>query len=524
MKKGVFFDSLLLMFTFCITTMAQLRVDVVCSDKNVISLPVSDLRYFHFTEMAGEGELDGAWFLGCTLKGSTATHYDATEVLIFSAGKMTWSKKSADIVYNVTYPDGSAYTGGTFKGRREGSAVDMTYQILALDNKMLCFKQGTTTYFFYRTRDLAVNSGAPTRVPYSTPESLWASNLKSGNSHSSSTPMGNHYAQYGAATQTQIDWLANPDNQPTISLADTGSEYDRWTAKTITLYPFGTPQPADVNQHAIGDCCMCASFASFAYVYPMWIKEKVIEQNSSTKFTVHMFDPKGNAIDVVVDNKLLCNSSGGCAQVSGKNNKYNWASIMEKALMKWLSCFQTGGLGGIGTEHAMPPFTGNGDSYAFDWGKLYNSELRMIVEYQLQNGKNIVGGFHESDHVCGDPNAKTVTGHAFTAMIRDEGSDCLFVMRNPWGQGGANNRKLDGKLLIPDDDVVPRLIDIRILDPGSQMTQYKVENIGGYTVPNFKPMYMDLNPSKEMLRMYNVIDYDLLPIPEDAEPDDFVEE
>ena len=226
----------------------------------------------------------------------------------------------------------------------------------------------------------------------------------------------------------------------------------------------------------------------------------------------------------VVDNKLMCNSSGSCGQVFGKNNKYNWATILEKALLKWESRFKCNKIEGIPKQHVTPLFTGNGDSFVFDPFKLYNSELRMIVDAKLREGKIIVGGFRESGYVCGDPNTKTVTGHAFSVMLPDEDSDCLFVMRNPWGQAGENNPRLDGKLLIPDDDVVPPLIDICIMEPGSQMAQYMKADLGEYTVPRFRPMYMDLNPTEEMLRRYNVKDYKLLPIPEDANPDDFATE
>ena len=524
MRKITLYSSLLLMFAFCSMSMAQVRMNIICADKNVISVPVNDVRYMELVEMAGEGELDGPWFLGSTYKNGTATHYDATEVLIFSAGKMTWSKKTTDVVYTLSYPSGGAFTGATIKARREGSTVDLNFKILALDDVMLCLKQATSTYFFYRTRDLAINSGAPTRAPYSTPGELWASSLKTENTHSTRTPMGKHFESFAAATDEDKAWLADPNNQPDLAWHEVSGW--QWTAKTITLYPLGTPYPADVNQHSIGDCCMCAVFASFAYTYPEWVKT-LIEPNAATnptRFTVHMFDPMGNPVDVVVDNKLMCNSSGSCGQVFGKNNKYNWATILEKALLKWESRFKCNKIEGIPKQHVTPLFTGNGDSFVFDPFKLYNSELRMIVDAKLREGKIIVGGFRESGYVCGDPNTKTVTGHAFSVMLPDEDSDCLFVMRNPWGQAGENNPRLDGKLLIPDDDVVPPLIDICIMEPGSHMAQYMKADLGEYTVPRFRPMYMDLNPTEEMLRRYNVKDYKLLPIPEDANPDDFATE
>ena len=51
------------------------------------------------------------------------------------------------------------------------------------------------------------------------------------------------------------------------------------------------------------------------------------------------------------------------------------------------------------------------------------------------------------------------------------------------------------------------------------MAEYKKENLGGYTVPKFRPMYMDLHPSDEILRMYNLESYE----PHWARPEDAIE-
>ena len=88
-------------------------------------------------------------------------------------------------------------------------------------------------------------------------------------------------------------------------------------------------------------------------------------------------------------------------------------------------------------------------------------------------------------------------------MYPDEGADYKFVMRNPWGSGYPT----DGKLKIPNKREILKTIDFRLVYPGGQMAQYKKEDLGGYTPPKFKPMYMDLYPSEEMLRMYNLKSY-----------------
>lgn len=524
MKTNRILSTMLLLLALCSAAMAQQRLDILLKDKSILSCSLDDINYIEIVEGAQPGELDGVWYLGWKVTSNSTTNANGEEVLIFTAGKMKWVKKTTEAVYSMTYPEGGVKPGSTLKGLKEGNTSPSTFTVFALEDDLLVLKQGSTRNYFYKSKDAAINaptiSGYLTRAQYSDGAKLWASNIKGGYTGSQITPMGKHFERYAAATDEDKAWLANPNNQPDANWLDIG-DYKSWTAQSITLYPFGSPVPADVNQHAIGDCCMCAVFASFAYIYPEWIKT-IIEKDGNN-YTVHMFDPLGNPIDVVVDNKLLCNSNGSCAQVSGKNGKFDWASIMEKALMKWETRFKCNNIGGIGTEHAAPPFTGNGASYSFDWGdKLYNSEYRLIVDYALSNGMISVGGFHESGVMCGE--LETVTGHAFTVMYADEGANYSHVMRNPWGNGGY---PLDGKLKIPMKHEVLRLVDFRLVFAGPQMAQYKKENLSGYTPPKFRPMLIDMNPSEEMLRMYNVKNYVPFPLPEESEAkeeEDFIKE
>jgi len=520
MRTNRILSIVLLLLALCSVAMAQqLRLDIMLKDKSIVSCTLDDIDYMEIVQGANPGELDGVWYLGWKVgnNGSgTKTHYDGAETLVFTAGpKMKWIKSSGETVYDLTYTEAGGAEGQTFTAIKEGSTTKLTYQIVAIEGDLLLLKQGTSRFYFYKSKDAAILAefvAYPTRSTiYTDADKLWAANIKGGATASDVTPMGKHFDNYPAATDADKAWLANPNNQPDASWHDLGSSRS-WRAQTITLYPFGSPEPADVNQHGIGDCCMCAVFASFAYIYPEWIKT-IIEQDGNN-YTVHMFDPKGNPVDVVVDNKILCKSDDDIYQVSGKNNKYTWATIMEKALMKWETRFKCNRIGGIGTEHAAPPFTGNGASYSFSPDKLYNSEFDLLVDYALSHGMISVGGFNVGDLVCGDPEMKTVTGHAFTMMYPDEGANYKFVMRNPWGHAGKYNKKQDGKLEIPNKREILKTIDFRLVYAGAQMAEYKKENLGGYVVPNFTPKYyLDVNPSDEMLRMYNVKNFEPLPFP-----------
>lgn len=496
MKRNLFLFAIFMMG--CVATFAQ-RLDITLDDNSIVSFDVNKIKSMEFMPESEPGQLSGYWYLGWRVMSSSTTHYNGDEKWVFNGTVMKLVKASGDeTVYDLEYADNKR----SFKAVPRESGAAVTYNVVACEEGLLVLKSGTITRHFYRSmaaaHDATVVTPFPNREEFTDTTKVWA--LKSSSSHSSTSPMGNHYAKYAAATQAQKEWLADPNNQPDPKLADVGSEYDRWTAKTITLYPLnnGNPTPADVNQHAIGDCCMCAVFASFAYIYPDFIKSIITKEGTST-YIVKMFDPKGNPIDVVVDNKLLCKSNGECAQVSGKNDKFNWATIMEKALMKWLTCFKTGGLGGIGTEHAAPPFTGDGDSWAISPGKLFNGELTMVVDYALKNGMISVGGFNKGGIICGT--LETVTGHAFTVMYTRQPSKYCFSMRNPWGI-----TSVDGVLEIADKRTTMNTIDFRLVMPGAA-APYKRQDLGGYIPPKFVMGKNDRRLSPEMLKMYNIDSY-----------------
>lgn len=525
MKTKRILSVVLMLLALCSSVSAQKRLEVQLKDRRIMTFDAGDLNYIEFVEAPGEDELDGVWYLGWRISASSITNRKGLETVSFSSGRMKWLAGSTEDIYTLTYSEGGALPGSTISALKAGAASPVTYTIFNKEDTLLTLKRGSYRYYLYRSKEAAIGarsiSGYYARQQCATGEEVWNAGIKGGDSHSSSSPMGKHIGNFAAATDADRAWLADPNNQPDQDWHELGDKV--WMAKSITLYPMASsPVPADVNQHGIGDCCMCAVFASFAYIYPEWIKT-LIEQDGNI-FTVHMFDPKGNPIDVVVDNKLLCNPDGGVVQVTGKNNKYDWATIMEKALMKWETRFRCNKIGGIGTEHAAPPFTGNGDSYSFDWGdRMYNSEYPLLVDYALGTlGMIGVGGFHESGVMMGQ--LESVTGHAFTVMYADEGADYAFVMRNPWGNepsGSTSNNRTDGKLKIPFDHSKLRLVDFRFVYPGAQMAQYKKENLGGYTPPKFVATYRDMNPSVEMLRMYNVKNYvPVYPKEDDAfEPD-----
>lgn len=353
-----------------------------------------------------------------------------------------------------------------------------------------------TAYKYYRLKVTGNNGGASTRIAEwtlsvteggnggGTPPELDLGVLMEkagGNTHTDITPMGTQYAEVAGHTTTDADrtWLKDPKNEPDL-LSGVGAEWMECT--DINLYPYGDPSPADVNQHAIGDCSALAVFASLAYIYPDFIKS-IVKDNHNGSYTVMMYDPEGNRVEVCVSNKFLKEGNGNMAAVSGKTNNVTWATVMEKAIMKWRKRYMPSdkvSIGGIGSEHTAPLFTGNGDSFAFDRGKLSADELQKAITSALKSGKIVIGGFGIADLQAGD--LKTVTGHAFTAMYTVS-PEALFAMRNPWGNQ-ENNGRQDGVLVISDDGIVPPTIDIRIVESGLASNYWK-----GTPGPYIPPQY-----------------------------------
>ena len=283
-----------------------------------------------------------------------------------------------------------------------------------------------------------------------------------GFTESNSTPMGTHFAGLHATTDADLVYLNDPNNQPPNpnGLGDLS-----WDYQTVTMYPHGAPIPADVNQHAIGNCNGVTALASMSYLAPNFIKS-LITDNGDKTYTIKMFDPQGKRITVTVDNKFLSNSSGIQA-CTGKNGVATWGTILEKAVMKYNVIYQANpDIGGIGSEHVTPLFTGEGKSFSFDRGKLSADELARVVRWGLANGKFISGGF-SPQKIIG--NLNTVTAHGYALLVSRDPS-ALFAMRNPWGTSpvanGGYDSSDDGILDIPRTGEVLETIDLRIIDPG----------------------------------------------------------
>lgn len=432
------------------------------------------------------GYLQGKWHLGFWVRGTLMLQFDGTEYIEFDGNKMTWAgRQDGSDTYTLSY----AADNKSFVATNVNKATDVsTWEIIEFTEKLLVLRNGGADRYFYPTMEEAQNAELDVDAPNHAENTDINAIMQyaGGYTQSSSTPMGIHYQNKRAATDTDKTWLLDPANEPN-TLPSAGLV--QWVAKTVNLYPYDTPMPADVNQHAVGDCSACAVFASFAYLYPEFIKS-IITNNGDDTYTVSMFDAQGNPVKVCVSNKILCSSDGAVGQVTGKNNVVTWATILEKAFMKWETCFGVDNVEGIGTEFLAPLFTGDGDSFAFSPNTLHTSELKTFIEWSLQQGYITIGGFNVAGLQCGE--LETVTAHAFTFMLSGNSSS-VFAMRNPWGL-----KSVDGVLEIPNKRSVVKTIDVRAVKPGAA-APYLRQGIQPYTPPVFAVKPTDIGVSERLL-------------------------
>ncbi len=350
-----------------------------------------------------------------------------------------------------------AKTDFTFAGRKEKKLFPIT------DN---------APYLYFKLDITANNGGMVTQIAeWGLKKTIKIEDLMklaSGFTHSNQTPMGIHYENRHITTDADKAWLWDANNEPPVP----GSLKDGviWKRLSVTLYPFGDPIPADINQHNIGNCGGIAALASMAYLYPDFIKS-IITDNEDQTYTIDMFDPQGKPIKVKLSSAFLVTKDrGNMAAVSGKNDKACWSTLLEKAIIKYNAIYQVDPeIGGIGSHVVPPLFTGEGESFGFPAGVLNADQLKVMVETSLTEGEFVVGGFNQVKTI---DNTHTVTGHAYTYLLSTN-PQALFSMRNPWGGNpGADNAE-DGVLSILDDGIIPTLIDVGITGPGKAASMKK---------------------------------------------------
>jgi hypothetical protein len=291
------------------------------------------------------------------------------------------------------------------------------------------------------------------------------------------TPMGKRFenaAQAGPLSAANAAFLTTPSSNPPVAQATSATGLE-WSTVTIDLYPSGKPSPEDITQHALGDCDGDSAMASMAYVNPALVQSIITDHHDGT-YDIAMFDPMGKPIRVAVDAQVLVDTgnTGSVGQVSARDGTADWATLLEKAVMKYDYAYGTvGPIDGIGSEALAPMFTGTGGSIAFPPGSLTPAQLQQVVTVSLAAGKFITGGFNQVLPIGQD---ETVTGNGYAVMVPSDPTTGMADMRSPWGlspwassSASGYDTSADGLLRVPLSTTPTdwaNVVDLRIIDPG----------------------------------------------------------
>ncbi|MBR3433369.1 MAG: redoxin domain-containing protein [Bacteroidaceae bacterium] len=237
--------------------------------------------------------------------------------------------------------------------------------------------------------------------------------------YSSRTPMGRHFQLCKQAKPEERLWLESTKEV----FDDEGAQIK---AYDISLFPNGKPVLADFQQEGMIQTNALGVLKDMACMYPGFIKS-VIRQEAPDSFRVDMFDPDGNPIRVCLSNRFPQIDKQIFS--TGENGTYNWLSILEKAIMKWLNVYNNQmPIAFYSAEWITPMLTGDGRSFCIQPGRMASKDLAKVVNTCRQNGM-MVNGVADSrfTSLSGTP---TVTNPDMAFRIISPGAAAKYFDRN----------------------------------------------------------------------------------------------
>lgn len=237
--------------------------------------------------------------------------------------------------------------------------------------------------------------------------------------YSSRTPMGRHFQLCKQAKPEERLWL-----ESTKEIFD--DEGAQIKAYDISLFPNGNPALADIQQEGMIQTNALGVLKDMACMYPGFIKS-IIRQEAPDSFRVDMFDPDGNPIRVCVSNRFP--QIDNQIFSTGENGTYNWLSILEKGIMKWLNVYNNQmPIAFYSAEWITPMLTGDGRSFCIQPGRMASKDLAKVVNTCRQNGM-MVNGVADSrfTSLSGTP---TVTNPDMAFRIISPGAAANYFDRN----------------------------------------------------------------------------------------------
>ena len=203
--------------------------------------------------------------------------------------------------------------------------------------------------------------------------------------YSSRTTLGRNFLYYRQASEEDKAWL-----ESTQEVFDDSKE--QLKAYDINLFPHDKPVLADVYHKGMISVNAISVLTDMAILYPEFIKS-IIHQESPDSFVVDMFDPEGKPIVVCVSNRFPVVEDDNGIFCIGEGGEYNWISILEKAILKWIQAYsrQFGVIGSYNAEMITPMLTGDGRSFCIQSGRLGGKDLNRVINTCLENGMMVNG-------------------------------------------------------------------------------------------------------------------------------------
>ena len=203
--------------------------------------------------------------------------------------------------------------------------------------------------------------------------------------YSSRTTLGRNFLYYRQASEEDKAWL-----ESTQEVFDDSKE--QLKAYDINLFPHDKPVLADVYHKGMISVNAISVLTDMAILYPEFIKS-IIHQESPDSFVVDMFDPEGKPIVVCISNRFPVVEDDNGIFCIGEGGEYNWISILEKAILKWIQAYsrQFGVIGSYNAEMITPMLTGDGRSFCIQSGRLGGKDLNRVINTCLENGMMVNG-------------------------------------------------------------------------------------------------------------------------------------